>query len=457
MSPDVRRRPFSMIAYLVVGLAAGIAGLPACDCGMGTVFDTDAGIDSGIASGKPDAAANPDAGAPTDAGAKDAGNPTDAGSTGDAGNTTSLWVLGYWANWQTTQYPLTNVKWSDMTHAALAFVLPRAPTTPTASNPYQTLDINNSAPSDMAAFSTAARGGGVKPLISLGGSGAGTGFAAAASSANRTQFISDILAACAQWNFDGVDLDWEDSINYADFQAFIQALRSAAPAGFVLTAPVGSVNTNFGVSSSDSALWSTVYPLMDQINAEDYTGTGDYCGWVVWYFDPLFGHGGDHPVDVASTMAAWNALGIPKSKLGIGIGFYGAAVGPPVTAALQSYGSAQHYEDDSTLSYGNIIRYFYGQGGAVYHWDSSAMAGWLSWPSGFTPTWTDQYTGVTPPTVQFFTYEDQAGIAAKGQWVKANGYGGTIIWTINEGTQFPYGSDGYQNPLLDAVKQAFLQ
>ena len=46
-------------------------------------------------------------------------------------------------------------------------------------------------------------------------------------------------------------------------------------------------------------------------------------------------------------------------------------------------------------------------------------------------------------------------VTAKGTWLKANGYGGVIIWTINEGTQYPYGGDGYANPLLDATAAAF--
>jgi chitinase len=87
--------------------------------------------------------------------------------------------------------------------------------------------------------------------------------------------------------------------------------------------------------------------------------------------------------------------------------------------------------------------------------ESLRDAGSLSWATGFQPAWTDLYPGTTPPTVQFLTYEDAAGIAAKGAWAKANGYGGAIIWTINEGTQYPYGNDGYANPLLDAAGQAF--
>jgi chitinase len=194
---------------------------------------------------------------------------------------------------------------------------------------------------------------------------------------------------------------------------------------------------------------------VDQLNVMTYTGTGAYPGWAVWYFSPLFGQGPDHPFDVASTMEAWHAAGIPKSKLGLGVGFYGRSVGPPVTAALQSYGAAQVYGNDDTLSYGSILRNFYGKGGAVYHWDTTAMAGYLVWSTPFQPSWAGEFPSDPPPTVQFLTYEDPAGVAAKGDWAKQNGYGGVIIWTINEGIQFPYGSDGYANPLLDAVKQAF--
>jgi chitinase len=391
------------------------------------------------------------------------GGGADSGSAGGSGDgatpASGMWVLGYWAVWQANQYPIDRVRYADLTHIALSFVLPRAPATPTTSSPYATLDSDNAfanlGSSGMTDFSSAAHAGGTKALISLGGGGAGVGFAAAASSANRAALVSDVLAACAKWNFDGVDLDWEDSIDFADFEAFVHALRAAAPPGFVITVPIGSVNDNLGLDSGSRDLWSTTHTEVDQLNVMTYTGSGDYPGWVVWYLSPLFGQGPDHPFDVETTMAAWSAIGIPKSKLGLGVGFYGRSVGPPVTAALQNYGSAAVYGNDSTLSYGSIMRNFYGKGGAVYHFDDVAKAPWLSWSTPFQPSWANQFPGETPPTAQFLTYEDPAGVAEKGKWAKTNGYGGVIIWTINEGISYPDGSDGYANPLLDAVRQAF--
>ena len=167
------------------------------------------------------------------------------------------------------------------------------------------------------------------------------------------------------------------------------------------------------------------------------------------------GAGSDHPFDVASSLAAWAALGIPKSKLGVGVGFYGRAVSAPVTAALQSYGSATVFEDDTKLSDGDIQRYFVGRGGAVSTWDATAQTSSLSWTTEFHPAWTDQFPGDQGPATEFLTYEDIPTVMAKGACVKANGYGGAINWTINEGTEYPYGGDGYANPLLDATAGAF--
>lgn len=372
-------------------------------------------------------------------------------------------VTAYWAGWDADRYPLASVNWSAVTHALVAFVLPRAPATPDPDNPYHTLQTawipGYSGPAGMAAFSSAAHAHGVKALFSLGGAGAGTGFAAAAGAGNRALFITEILAACAAWGYDGVDLDWEDNIVFADYKSLVQELRAAAPPGFVITAAIGFVNTNFGVSAEDEDLWGTVHPQMDQLNPMSYCGTGNWSGWVTWHFNPLFGHAGNHPVDVASTLEAWAGIGIPRSKLGVGIGFYSLGIGPPVTGVLQDYNGASVYGWDGDMFYGNVVRHFLNKGGATRQWDSVSKVPYLSWTSPFTPTatWQEQYgAGAVAPTVQFLSYEDAESIGAKGAWARANGYGGCMIWTINEGTMWPFGADGYANPLLDAVKTAFL-
>ncbi len=55
------------------------------------------------------------------------------------------------------------------------------------------------------------------------------------------------------------------------------------------------------------------------------------------------------------------------------------------------------------------------------------------------------------------SYEDATSIAAKGAWVKAQGLGGTIIWAIGEGYVPSGATVEEQNPLLEAMRTAFLQ
>jgi chitinase len=53
------------------------------------------------------------------------------------------------------------------------------------------------------------------------------------------------------------------------------------------------------------------------------------------------------------------------------------------------------------------------------------------------------------------SYEDAQSITEKGAFVRAQGLGGTIIWTISQG---PLANQpvGQRDPLLDAVRAAYL-
>ena len=56
----------------------------------------------------------------------------------------------------------------------------------------------------------------------------------------------------------------------------------------------------------------------------------------------------------------------------------------------------------------------------------------------------------------FVSYEDEASIADKGNYVKSKGLGGAIIWAINEGYR-PSQPAGSRDPLMEAMAKAFLQ
>lgn len=57
----------------------------------------------------------------------------------------------------------------------------------------------------------------------------------------------------------------------------------------------------------------------------------------------------------------------------------------------------------------------------------------------------------------FVTYEDATSLAAKNAWVKAQGLGGVIIWTISEGYIASGATVQEQNPLLEVMKTSLLE
>jgi chitinase len=93
---------------------------------------------------------------------------------------------------------------------------------------------------------------------------------------------------------------------------------------------------------------------------------------------------------------------------------------------------------DNYVTYAYVMRHY---SDAAYRWDTSAQASYLT------------FSSPVDGDVRFISYESPQAIAAKGQYARDQGYGGTIIWTINQGcTNASTGA----NPPLDAVKAAFL-
>ena len=59
--------------------------------------------------------------------------------------------------------------------------------------------------------------------------------------------------------------------------------------------------------------------------------------------------------------------------------------------------------------------------------------------------------------MRYITYDDETSLIAKGTFSKTNGYGGIIIWTLQEGW-LPTGASGgrARNALMQALRTGFL-
>jgi chitinase len=149
----------------------------------------------------------------------------------------------------------------------------------------------------------------------------------------------------------------------------------------------------------------------------------------------------------------WADVGVPKSKLMMGIGGY--AIGYPsyITAPRQRATTCAIEGGDNNFPLGNV---FASSGPLAQlpqsrNWDAVAQQPYLS-----LPTDTSISSCASRPT-RYIPYDDEESLIAKGQWSRANGYGGTIVWNLQQ-LRLPAGAVGGRSPdaLLQALKAGFL-
>jgi GH18 family chitinase len=180
---------------------------------------------------------------------------------------------------------------------------------------------------------------------------------------------------------------------------------------------------------------------VDQYNLMSYGMAYDAFGWQSWLWAALKDAGLTHPTSVESSVQAYVNAGVPRGKLGMGLGLYAAAYAAPVTGPRQSVGTMYVWPDyESTWS----TLYRSGMLSSDDHrFDSAAETGYYTYASP------RRFRG---QSLSMLITEDLQSIAAKGAWARAGNCGGTIVWTINYG----YVGGAEANPPLQAVKQAFL-
>ncbi|RZJ18032.1 MAG: hypothetical protein EON91_06775 [Brevundimonas sp.] len=318
-----------------------------------------------------------------------------------------------------------------------------------------------------------ARAAGVKTLLMLGGMGDGEGFIRSSSDAVRPTFVRNIVDYMVEHDYDGLDLDWEDNLSDGGagvdgeeslrrLVALIHDVRAEANSRARYrgaNAPVLITFPGYGLSRNDYPDGTTGEPAVpveqwrldiahavDQYNLMSY-GIGsvyDADGWQSWFTSPIFGETGSTPFSLDYSVRKYVAAGVPRSRLGIGIGFFGIYYNPGVTGPYQNISNLQL--DDNALAWNRLLEDGYFNTGDVRWHELSKSTYRVYSGAGHRPP-----DGRAPAGL--LSYEDQRSIAAKGQWVRETGLGGTIVWAINYG----HVQQDHSNPPLQWTKQAFLQ
>jgi hypothetical protein len=172
-------------------------------------------------------------------------------------------------------------------------------------------------------------------IMAVGEQGLGAAFASAASPRYRSTLVSNIVASVSKYNFDGVDIDWEEAVpqNEADYVALISELRAALDRQFPGRHMYLSADIDLGQVPPPIA--AKIAPYVDSLNLETFQDNG------------------------VASVSAYTAAGIPASRLLLGIGV------------------APGYYDTTEASVAEKVSYVQGHG----------LRGTLLWQPGYLNTY----------------------------------------------------------------------
>ncbi|MFI5975800.1 glycoside hydrolase family 18 protein [Streptomyces sp. NPDC051452] len=264
---------------------------------------------------------------------------------------------------------------------------------------------------------------GLKVLWSFGGWTWSSGFAEAAK--NPAAFAQSCydLVKNSKWAgvFDGIDIDWEypnacgntcDTSGREAFKNVLAALRAKFGSGGLVTAAITADASSGG--RIDAANYAGAAQYVDWYNpmTYDYFGAWDATGPTAPH-SPLTSYSGIPKADfsTSATIAKLKGLGVPASKLLLGIGFYGRGwtgvtqTAPGGTATGPAAGTYEQGIDDYKVlkakcpATGTV-------GGTAY---AKCGSDWWS-------------------------YDTPATIATKMTYKNQQGLGGTFFWELSGDT-----------------------
>jgi chitinase len=354
------------------------------------------------------------------------------------------WVTAYYAGWMqgwsnNGHLPAQNIDYSALTHIIHFSLTPNTDGTLNS-------DANSITPTNSAELVSRAHAAGRKVIISIGGWASDTGFRGATSASNRSRFISNLVSFMTTRGYDGIDIDWErlEATDGPQYTAFIRELRTALNALSPRPLLTAAVTWQPGVVAQ-------VQDQFDQINIMTYDLSGAWPGWVTWHNAPVYDGGVRFPSTGGAVPSAngmvdnFIGAGVPASKLGIGIDFYGyvwsggdGTLTGGVTLPGQSWLVAPTVQ--ANVPYYTIMDTYYNS--TYDRWDDGAKAAYLS------------IDGLLSVNDKFISYDNERTAQAKSAYVQSKGIGGVIIWELGGGYR-PNQPAGQHDLLLQAVKQAF--
>jgi len=254
-------------------------------------------------------------------------------------------VVGYIPTWS-AMYPanINTISLSKLTHLNIAFANPNAT---------GTLIPSNGTNANVATAVSIAHAHNLKVLMSIGGGGAaGTNYHNLITN-NQTSFVNSIVNYAISNNLDGIDVDIEGNIldgttlTAAQYQGFVTELGTSLHAqGKIMTCALATWFGNYVTTKAANQF--------DFINIMSYDATGPWAPQNPRQHSPYS--------MAVSDFQYWNGtIGVPSTKLTIGVPFYGYGFGTYANQGISYCDIANTYpgskNNDQVGTGGNTIYY----------------------------------------------------------------------------------------------------
>jgi chitinase len=373
---------------------------------------------------------------------------------------TQLWVAPYHPCYQWSDVPAGQVPWGSITHLILGYMLlvQVSPTEYTIAPPDWYPTWFGEAGQYIAAGDLAGR----TVTCMLGGEGSNPGniWNNATSPANVAVFAANIKSVLQPLGFDGVDLDWEDGVDYPGLVRLAQQLRSVWPEA-VITIP-----TSF--AGDDAVDLSLAAGAVDAFMPMTYIAIPQWGGWTLPSpLTPLYVIGYNRN-SVDWVRQAWVDAGVPATKLVMGVGGFGLVWGDtngdglaPIAPYTNGGDGTASGESGGIVSDNAVTQAWLTEtlaenpGEFAEVWDDAQkISYWHSSSESVQVTVDDLYCVLwnncaTTAEVSLVFYETPQAIRAKVSYVEQNGMKGMMFWTLSQMR------DGASYPILDAIGVLF--
>jgi chitinase len=276
----------------------------------------------------------------------------------------------------------------------------------------------------------------VKILLSLGGWGWDKQFAAIVNRAeSEDRYVRSVMALVDQFDYDGIDLDWEYPDTKEEIVGFDRLARRFRKELDKLSRTKGRhlLQTMAASASPATLKWLSnklLLETMDWVNVMTYDYAGDWSSYA-GHHSPLFASS-KQPGTPHSTELSMKYLvdrGMPADRLAVGLPLYGKGFAVPEPYAATKKGS----KGPRGGNYSNIERLI-GEKGWARRWDDETKNPWAIAPDG---------SGV-------IGYDDAESLSIRTSWAMKHGFRGVFFWQISGDLL----SDG-TTPLQDASRKAW--